>query len=142
MMNMASRSRRFVPALLFPLLVVASACSGIEDSVDSTESPPFEPEVDSVEDNFQFQATGVTNATWTFSYGWFNSGMSANVTQAATITAGTATVTVFDTSRPVYSKSLSVEGTFPTAVGNTGFWSVDIVFTNYSGTVNVRVEGT
>jgi hypothetical protein len=94
-----------------------------------------------VADNFQFQATGVTNATWTYTYNWSNSGDSATVNQATTVTAGSATLTVFDKNgTQLYSQSLSANGTFGMTKGLAGAWSIKVVFTNYSGTVNFRVQ--
>lgn len=46
--------------------------------------------------DFQFQATGVTNVTWTYTYTWSNSGTTASVNQSTTIAAGTATVAILD----------------------------------------------
>ena len=122
---------------MLPLLFVATACSN-----DSTGPlAPFEPQINNIQDSFEFQATGVTNVTWTFEYTWANSGTAANVNQATTITAGTAVVTLFDASgTQVYTQSLSANGTFPTSAGTTGNWKVKVVFTNYSGTVNFRAE--
>ena len=40
----------------------------------------------------------------------------------------------------MYSQSLSADGTFGTLEGVTGGWTINVVFTNYSGTVNLRVQ--
>jgi hypothetical protein len=102
---------------------------------------PFQPQINNAADNFQFQATDVTDVTWTFTYTWSNSGTAASVNQSTTITAGTATVIVYDKNgSQVYSQSLSANGTFPTTTGVSGGWTIKVVFTNYSGTVNFRVQ--
>ena len=102
---------------------------------------PFQPQINNAPDNFQFQATGVTNFTKTFTYTWSNSGDSATVNQATTITAGSATLTISDkNATQMYSQSLAANGTFGTAKGVTGAWTIKVVFTNYSGTVNFRVQ--
>jgi hypothetical protein len=102
---------------------------------------PFQPQINNVTDDFQFQATGVTNVTWTFNYSWLNSGDSATVNQATTITGGTAVLTISDsTGAQLYSQSLSANGTFGMTKGIHGHWTVKVVFTNYSGTVNFRVQ--
>lgn len=109
---------------------------------DSTSSlAPFQPQINNAADNFQFQATNVTNVTYTFTYTWANSGTAASVNQSTTIAAGTAVVTILDNSgAQVYSLSLSANGAFPTSTGTTGNWTVRVAFTNYSGTVNFRVQ--
>ena len=137
-MNVASLTRRLWLALVTPLLVlVVGACS--EDP--AAPLAPFEPQINNIQDSFEFQATGVTNVTWTFEYTWANSGTAANVNQATTVTAGAATLTLLDAAgTQVYTQSLSANGTFPTTVGPTGNWRVRVVFTNYSGTVNFRAE--
>lgn len=102
---------------------------------------PFQPQINNIADNFEFQATGVSNVTWTYTYTWSNSGTTASVNQSTTVTAGTAVVTVLDKNgAQVYTQSLSANGTFATSAGVTGNWTVRVVFTNYSGTVNFRVQ--
>ena len=102
---------------------------------------PFQPQITSAPDNFQFQATGVTNVTSTSTYPWSNSGTAASVNQATTVTAGSATVTILDQNgAQVYTKDLSANGTFPTSTGATGSWTIKVVLTNYSGTVNFRAQ--
>ncbi len=102
---------------------------------------PFQPEITNVQDNFQFQATGVTNVTASLEYIWRNSGTTANVNQACAITAGTATVTIFDDSlTQVYTKDLKVNGTDTTYAGITGHWTIRVSLTNVSGTLNFRVQ--
>ena len=102
---------------------------------------PFQPQISNVADNFQFQATGVTDVTWTFTYNWSNSGDSATVNQATTVTGGSAVLTIYDKNgAQLYSQSLSANGTFGMTKGVAGSWSIKVVFTNYSGTVNFRVQ--
>ena len=118
------------------LVALAAACSNSTGPL-----APFQPQINNIADNFQFQATGVTNATWTYTYPWSNSGDSATVNQATTVTAGSATLTITDANgAQVYSQSLSANGTFGMAKGLHGLWTVKVVFTNYSGTVNFRVQ--
>lgn len=115
---------------------LAAACS------DSTGPlAPFQPQINNAPDDFQFQATGVTNATWTYTYSWSNTGDSATVNQATTVTGGSATVTISDKNgTQLYTQSLSANGTFGMLKGVAGAWTVKVVFTNYSGTVNFRVQ--
>ena len=102
---------------------------------------PFQPQINNIADNFEFQATGVSNVTWTYTYTWSNSGTTASVNQSTTIAAGTAVVTVLDKNgTQVYTQSLSANGTFATSAGVAGTWTVRVLFTNYSGTGNFRVQ--
>lgn len=125
-----------VLALILATSVAITACG------DSTGPlAPFQPQINNAADNFQFQATGVTNVTWTYTYSWANTGTSASVNQSTTIAAGAATVTILDANgAQVYTQSLSANGTFPTTTGATGTWTIRVVFTNYDGTVNFRVQ--
>lgn len=102
---------------------------------------PFEPEITSATDNFQFQATGVTAVTSTLSYTWANTGTRATVNHSTTVTAGTAELTIRDASGTVvYSKALVPSLNEPTAVGGPGSWTIQLRLTNYSGTLNFRVQ--
>jgi hypothetical protein len=123
-------------AVLLPTAVgFFAACSS------STSLAPFQPQINNVADNFQFQATGVKNVSSTFTYNWSNSGDSATVNQATTVTGGSATLTISDNNgTQLYSQSLSANGTFGMTKGLHGSWTIRVVFTNYSGTVNFRVQ--
>jgi hypothetical protein len=117
-------------------IVLAAACGN-----GTGPLAPFQPQINNVADNFQFQATGVTGATWTYTYSWSNSGDSATVNQATTVTGGSATLTISDPNGvQVYSQSLSANGTFGMSKGIAGTWTIKVVFTNYDGTVNFRVQ--
>lgn len=117
-------------------LTVAAACSNSTGPL-----APFQPQINNIADNFQFQATGVANVTWTYTYTWSNSGDSATVNQATTMTAGSATLTILDNNgAQLYSQSLNANGTFGMTKGLHGSWTIKVVFTNYSGTVNFRVQ--
>jgi hypothetical protein len=130
------RSRCAAGIAVLAALALAAACSNSTGPL-----APSQPQIGNVPDNFQFQATGVTNVTWTYSYSWSNSGDSATVNQATTLTAGSATLTISDNNgTQLYSQSLSANGTFGMSKGVHGNWTVKVVFTNYSGTVNFRVQ--
>lgn len=61
--------------------------------------------------------------------------------QATVITGGSATLTISDhNGTQVYAQSLSANGTFGMTKGVQGKWTVKVVFTNYGGTVNFRVQ--
>ncbi len=118
-------------------LVVGVALAGCS----SNTAPGIHPEINSAADNFQFQVTAVTNYSGTLSYSWVNNGTSANINQATTITAGDVTLQLLDAGgHQVYSQSLTANGTFVSSAGSAGPWTVRVVFTNASGTLNFRVQ--
>jgi hypothetical protein len=119
------------------LLLALAACGG----GNSALNPAFQPQVANLPDNFQFQTTGVTNVTQTLHYTWQNSGTAASVNQACAITSGTAFVTLRDPNGNArYSADLKANGTFTSVVGTSGAWTIDVVLTNLSGTLNFRVQ--
>lgn len=128
--------KRSLRVPMIAALVFAAACSNSTGPL-----APFQPQINNIADNFEFQATNVTGVTWTYTYAWSNSGTTASVNQATTITAGTATVILYDKNgTQMYSQSLSANGTFAAGTGVAGNWTVKVVFSNYSGTVNFRVQ--
>lgn len=107
----------------------------------SLNNPAFQPQITNQTDNFALQATNVTNVTQTLQYPWQNTGTSANVNQATVLTAGTATLTILDAAQQqVYTNSLTANGTFPTTTGTTGNWTIRLVLSGVSGTLNFRVQ--
>lgn len=130
------RSRYDVAIAALAAIALAAACGN-----SSGPLAPFQPQISNIPDNFQFQATGVTNVTWTYTYTWSNSADSATVNQATTVTGGSVTLTISDNNgTQVYSQSLTGNGTFGMSKGVRGTWTIKVVFTNYSGTVNFRVQ--
>ena len=130
-------SRTVLALALSATALLGAACS----SNPAAPLAPFEPQINNAPDNFQFQASGVTGVTWTHNYVWSNSGTAASLNQSTTIDAGTAVVTVYDAvGTQVYSQSLSANGTFATAAGVAGNWTIKVTFSAYDGTVNFRVQ--
>jgi len=122
---------------MFLLTVAGAAACGNS----SGPLAPYQPQINNVTDNFQFQATGVSTVTWTYTYQWLNTGDSATVNQSTNVSSGSATLTISDsTGAQLYSQSLSANGTFGMTKGIHGHWTVKVQFTNYSGTVNFRVQ--
>ena len=117
------------------LLSLIIAC-GSEDPVS-----PFQPEIANIPNNFQFQATGVTNVTTTVNYDWQNTGTTANVNQSCAITGGSATLTIIDANAvQVYNGNLADDGTFTTTAGTAGTWTIRVTLTNLTGTLNFRAQ--
>lgn len=128
--------RRLVILAGFSAIAMGLACGNSTGPL-----APFQPQISNLTDNFQLQATGVTNATWTYNYRWQNTGDSATINQATTVSGGSAVVTIQDsTGKQLYSQSLTANGTFGMVKGIHGRWYVEVQFTNYSGTVNFRVQ--
>jgi hypothetical protein len=126
-----------VKSLGLALLLALVGCG----TSNSSLNPQFQPQVANAADTFQFQSTGVTNVTETLSYTWQNTGIAANVDQATTVTAGTAVVVIRDAAgTQVYSAGLQNNGSFQSATGQAGNWTIQVVLQGYSGTLNFRVQ--
>jgi len=101
----------------------------------------FQPEIRNNPDSFEFQVTGVQNGSATFLYTWQNSGPRATVDQSSSLAGGSVTLTIKDAAgNLVYSNSLGQNGTFLTAVGSPGAWTIQLDFVNASGTFNFRAQ--
>ncbi len=131
-----SRKLRMV-ALFAPLalMLIAGCGSG------SALNPVFQPQVANNPDNFQFQSTGVQNVTQTLQYTWSDSGTHASINHATTVSAGSAVLTIQDAKgATVFSGDLKANGTFTSVAGQAGNWTIVLVLSNYSGTLNFRVQ--
>lgn len=102
---------------------------------------PYQPEIANVNDSFQFQITGTQNLSTKREYTWHNTAPTASVNQSASISSGTAMLTIYDAGgTPVYNRSLADNGTYQTSTGSAGDWKILVVFTNLNATVNFRVQ--
>ena len=121
-------------------LVLLLALLGCGDG-GSALNPRFQPQVTNATDNFQFQSTNVTNVTETLTYTWQNTGIAANIDQATTVNAGTAILVIRDAAgTQIYSAGLQNNGSFQSATGQVGNWSIQVILQGYSGTINFRVQ--
>ena len=128
---------RYLLAIAAAALLAGAGGAGC----DGDPLGPFQPEVANAADNFQFQATGLTGVTLTREYTWQNSGTKADVNQATALGGGTATLQVRDAAgTQVYSRSLTDNGTFETAAGAAGAWTIRLSLVDARGTVNFRVQ--
>lgn len=122
------------------LLLLAGALAGCGGG-SSALNPQFQPQVANLQDNFQFQSTGVQNVTQTLTYTWQNTGTGGSINQACTVAPGTAFLHLLDASgKAVYSGDLASNGTFTSIAGTTGAWTIRVVLTNVNGTLNFRVQ--
>ena len=102
---------------------------------------PFQPQISNAADNFQLQATNVSNVTTTLTYSWANSGTRATINHSTVTSGGTTLLVVKDgAGATVYSKALSASLNESTLVGQAGTWSVQLTVTNYSGDLNFRAQ--
>ena len=136
---MVDRIHRVVAsALVVAVLALVGGCS---DNNTNVINPAFQPEVTNNIDNFQFQATNVTNVSQVLTYSWRNTGIQANVDQSCSITAGTALLTLSDsTGTQVYTRSLADGGSLASAAGLAGAWTIRVTLNRVSGTLNFRAQ--
>lgn len=133
------------PPMLRSLTRPGSACAILVCLVagcgDSLTLDPFQPEVSNATDNFALQATGVSNASGTNTYTWQNTGTRATINHSTTTQAGSARLVIKDAAgTTVYTKALVPSLNEPTTAGVAGTWSVQLVMTGYSGTLNFRAQ--
>jgi len=115
------------------LAVIVGSCTWLGACSDSPTAPGIQPQIINQPDNFEYQVSDVQGYTGTLSYTWQNSGTQANVNQATTVSGGSITLRILDAAgTQVYSRSLSENGTFATTAGQTGAWTVRVI---YSGAV-------
>lgn len=127
-----------VAVCMLPLLVFVASCGGSNPTQPLSN---FQPEIVNTADNFQFQATALTQVGATVSTPWQNSGTQATIDHSSAITAGTTLLQIFDADgTEVYSDSLQASASGLTAVGTTGSWQVVVTLTDVDGTLNFRVQ--
>ena len=128
---------RHSPLVRIALPAVAAALV----SCSNNSLAPFQPQISNVADNFQAQATNVSNVTATLTYTWSNSGTQATINHSTTTTAGSTLLVIKDNAgTTVYSKALSPSLNEATSVGVAGSWTVQLTLTGYSGTLNFRAQ--
>lgn len=104
-------------------------------------SPGLQPQIANLTDDFSYQVSGVSNFSGSAPYTWQNTGISANINQSTTVTGGSMTLVITDAvGTQVYSRSLADNGTFVTADGVAGTWTIRVTYNGASGTVNFRAQ--
>ena len=121
-------------------LVLALAASATCGS-DNVIGPGNQLQVTNAPDDFQFQVTNLKNVTQTLTYSWSNTGDSANVNQASSLTGGSATLTIRGpTGTLLYQSGLQNNGTFHTVKDVTGTWQIQVAVSQADGSLNFRVQ--
>ena len=125
-------------------VTILAAClllTGCGSNPTTAPTPGIQPQIVNLVDDFSYQVSNVKNFSGTASYSWQNTGIAANVNQATTVTNGTMMLTIRDANgTEVYSRSLADNGTFVTANGVTGAWTIQVTYMLASGTVNFRSQ--
>jgi hypothetical protein len=126
------------PYLAFAMsFLIIAGCAGRRVITD----PTFQPQIINQTNSFALQATNISGVTQTIQYTWQNTGSSANVNQATVLTGGSATLTIMDAAgQQVYTNSVTANGTFQTSSGMAGNWTIRLVVSNGTGTLNFRVQ--
>jgi hypothetical protein len=140
-MNAARSLTRWTAYVFLAVATLFSA--GVLSGCDANDliGPENEPEVANVTDSFQWQVTDLGSVTQFLNYTWVNTGTTANVDQSSSLTGGSAGLEVRDAAgTTVFVGDLSQGGTFQTAPGVAGDWSVRVVLANASGTFNFRLQ--
>lgn len=128
------RSRILFMAIIAAVALLP-ACNG------TPTSPGVNPEIVNLPDTFAYQVSSIQNFSGTSTYQWQNSGTSANVNLSAEQSGGGALLVVIDANgTEVFSHSLGDNGTFVTATGVAGTWTIRVVYDSFTGTVNFRSE--
>ena len=108
---------------------------------DPPTSPGIQPQIANLTDDFSYQVSSVSNFSGSAPYSWQNTGISANINQSTSVTSGSMTLVITDANgTQVYSRSLSENGTFVTADGVAGTWTIRVTYTGAIGTVNFRAQ--
>lgn len=131
-------TRQVAGLLLTVVALVALSVAGCDDN-DSLA--PFEPEIVSNADKFEFQATGLTGVTDTITYTWQNSSTGAIVDHSSAVTGGSTRVVIFDDAdTQVYSSALKPSAQENTSTGQAGAWRIRVELVDTEGTLNFRVQ--
>jgi len=129
------------------LLVAAtiSLIGGLFGCGSSTPPPAplsqFQPEIVNSPDNFQFQATAISNVSAVVQYNWTNSGTQATVNHSSAVDSGTTLVQIFDsTGTEVHNSALLPSGSLASSTGVAGTWRIRVTLSHAYGTLNFRAQ--
>lgn len=120
------------------LLVALALLAGCDTRVTG---PVFEPQVVNVSNDFAFQASALQGVTGVREYSWQSDGSAATVSQLPNNLTGTVSLVIIDgAGTQVYQHALTDTGTFTTATGAAGSWTVRVRLEDASGSVTFHVR--
>ena len=126
---------RFVAPYALATLALLAAC----DTRVVTE-PVYQPQVINVRNDFAYQVTGLEEFSSDVVYAWESDGRPASVLQSPQVLTGAATLFIADGAGvQVYQRSLGENGTFTTAAGTAGTWTVRLKFQEASGSATFHL---
>jgi hypothetical protein len=128
------RTRLFAPRTLLALALLAACDTRV------TTEPEYQPQIINIRNDFAYQVTGLAEFTSDVVYSWQSDGSAATVIQAPNVLTGDATLFIADGSgAQVYQRSLAENGTFATAAGTAGTWTVRLKFAEASGDATFHI---
>lgn len=135
------RKHMTVPRIL--RLATAALAVGVFAACDGGTplGPDNQLQVTNATDSFQWQASAMDNVSQTLNYTWQNTGTMANIDQSGSLTAGSAILTVSDAAgTEVYTRSMGETGSFQTASGTSGMWTIEVTLSGVNGMLNFRAQ--
>lgn len=137
-MHRTLRRRAVCRTLAAASLLAASALASC-DTRTVTE-PVFQPQVVVVPTEFAFQASALQNVSSANEYVWQSGAGSATVSQLPDNLRGDVSLVVLDgAGTQVYQHALTDTGTFTTAPGVAGTWTVRVRLNDASGALTFRL---
>jgi hypothetical protein len=121
------------------MLVALALVGGCDTRV--IEGPVFQPQVINVPNDFAFQANALDGVNGVREYTWQSDGSAATVNQLPNNLTGTVSLFILDgAGTQVYQHALTDTGTFTTAAGVAGSWTVRVRMEDASGSVTFHVR--
>lgn len=123
--------------------IVVAAAIGLVVACDSTNviGPGNQLQVTNATDDFQFQVSALSNVSQTLQYNWVNTGDSASINQASSLSGGAASLTIRGPAGTVvYQSGLQANGTFHSQLSAVGTWVIVVALDQADGAINFRVQ--
>ncbi len=127
--------RRFLPCASVLLVVLLVGCG--TDPLGA-----FPREFTNADDRFEFETlSDVIDITRTETFDWSNSGITADISSQTTTNGGEARLVLRDAGgAEVYNDVLTPDLAATTQGGESGAWTIELVLTNYSGSIHFVIE--
>ena len=120
------------------LILLTSACSESNNAL----APEYQPEVvNTANVAFSFQATGLQDITDNLTYTWNASSGSVIIHPATATLSGTITLNLRDAAGTViYNGTVPASGDITPPNGAGGLWTIRVMLSDYTGTINFAVQ--